>query len=252
MPVHDWTRIDAGTFHAFHTAWVTHLMEALNGGLLPPPYYALAEQVASQRQTDVLTLQVGPTPAGVPPGGLAVAEAAPSVRVRARLEPESARRPAIRRSRRVVVRHVSGHRVVAVVEIASPANKDRRGSVNNLAGKVVQLLQAGIHVLLIDLLPPGRFDPGGIHGAVCKLFGAAGYQPPPGEAFTLASYRADGAEPEVFLEPVGLGRPLIDMPLFLSRERYVNVPLEKTYLQAYERFPAFWKHVLEGAATDGS
>jgi hypothetical protein len=33
MAVHDWTRVDAGTFHAFHTAWITHLSEALNGGL---------------------------------------------------------------------------------------------------------------------------------------------------------------------------------------------------------------------------
>lgn len=39
MPVHDWTRVDAGTFHAFHTAWITHLSETLNGGLLPPDYY---------------------------------------------------------------------------------------------------------------------------------------------------------------------------------------------------------------------
>ena len=29
MPIHDWTRVDAGTFHAFHTAWVTHLSEML-------------------------------------------------------------------------------------------------------------------------------------------------------------------------------------------------------------------------------
>jgi hypothetical protein len=203
MPVHDWTRIDAGTFHAFHTAWVTHLMEALNGGLLPPSYYALAEQVASQR--------------------------------------------------RVAVRHITGHRVVAVIEVVSPANKDARSTVRDFVANVAQLLQAGIQVLVIDLLPQGRFDPEGIHGAVWSYFDRAGYQPRPGEAFTLASYRADGAEPEVFLEPVGLGRPLTDMPLFLNRERCVNVPLEKTYLQAYEGFPAFWKHVLEGgAATDGS
>ncbi|HUY34228.1 MAG TPA: GxxExxY protein [Pirellulales bacterium] len=34
MPVHDWARVDAGTFHGFHTAWLTHLSEALNGGRL--------------------------------------------------------------------------------------------------------------------------------------------------------------------------------------------------------------------------
>jgi hypothetical protein len=50
MPVHDWTRVDAGTFHAFHTSWLAHLMEALNAGLLPRGYYALSEQVATRKQ----------------------------------------------------------------------------------------------------------------------------------------------------------------------------------------------------------
>jgi hypothetical protein len=66
MPVHDWTRIDDGTFHAFHTSWNTHLLEALNGGLLPADHYALSEQVVSRRQTDVLTLHASRTPS-IPP-----------------------------------------------------------------------------------------------------------------------------------------------------------------------------------------
>ena len=35
MPVHDWTKVDAGIFHDFHCAWIIHLKEALNEGLLP-------------------------------------------------------------------------------------------------------------------------------------------------------------------------------------------------------------------------
>ena len=54
MPVHDWTRVDDGTFHGFHTAWVTHLSEALNSGLLPPDYYALPEQIARGRDRGTL------------------------------------------------------------------------------------------------------------------------------------------------------------------------------------------------------
>jgi hypothetical protein len=34
MPIHDWTRVDAGTFHDFHQAWITHLKETLNDGVL--------------------------------------------------------------------------------------------------------------------------------------------------------------------------------------------------------------------------
>src|SRR5438552_743204 len=44
MGVHDWTRVDAGIFHDFHTTWVGQFRTALNSGLLPGNYYALAEQ----------------------------------------------------------------------------------------------------------------------------------------------------------------------------------------------------------------
>lgn len=33
MPVHDWTRVEAGIFHDFHTAWIPELRRALNGSL---------------------------------------------------------------------------------------------------------------------------------------------------------------------------------------------------------------------------
>ena len=57
MPVHDWNRVTAGTFHDFHLAWIAELRRALNGGLLPRGYYALAEQVAGDIIPDVLMLQ---------------------------------------------------------------------------------------------------------------------------------------------------------------------------------------------------
>jgi hypothetical protein len=62
MPVHEWTRVTAGTFHDFHKAWITELRNALNGGLLPEGYYALGEQRAGDMSPDVLTLhaETGP------------------------------------------------------------------------------------------------------------------------------------------------------------------------------------------------
>ena len=58
MPIHDWTRVGAGTFHDFHCGWVVEICNALNVGLLPPGYYARAEQVGGEVGPDVLTLQV--------------------------------------------------------------------------------------------------------------------------------------------------------------------------------------------------
>jgi hypothetical protein len=86
MPVHDWNQVEAGIFPSFHNAWITHLGEALNGGLLPADYYALGEQHAGRFVTDVLTLHTGgsageqPQLPNSPPGALAVAEAPPKVR----------------------------------------------------------------------------------------------------------------------------------------------------------------------------
>ncbi len=57
MPIHDWTRVDAGIFHHFHHGWIEDLSRALNRGLLPPDHYALAEQIAAGLGPDVLTLQ---------------------------------------------------------------------------------------------------------------------------------------------------------------------------------------------------
>ena len=64
---------------------------------------------------------------------------------------------------------------------------------------------------------------------------------------TLVSYAWDGTEPEAFIEPVAVGQTLIDMSLFLTANRYVNVPLEPTYQTAYRGMPEFWRHVLEQA-----
>src|SRR5207248_6320 len=158
-------------------------------------YYALAEPVATRMQTDVLTLRA-PTPTLRPApgqGAVAVAEAPPQAHLVARPDPKRKPRRPTRRGRHLVVRHVSGHQVVALVEIVTPSNKDRKQHVRDLAGKVVRSLEAGVHVLLLDLLPPGPHDPGGLHGAVWSWFDTGSYEPPPDSPLTLVSYLWDGA-----------------------------------------------------------
>lgn len=57
MPLHDWTRVSAGSYHGFHSAWITELARSLNNGVLPPRFYAEAEQVVGQTSPDVLALE---------------------------------------------------------------------------------------------------------------------------------------------------------------------------------------------------
>ena len=72
MPMHDWTRVDAGIYHAFHHEWISEISRSLNRGLLPDTYYALPEQHAAGFGPDVLTLQER----GAPPAGGGTATAA--------------------------------------------------------------------------------------------------------------------------------------------------------------------------------
>jgi hypothetical protein len=148
------------------------------------------------------------------------------------------------RRRTLAIRHVSGHRLIALLEIVSPANKDRPGSVEEFITKVIKALDLEIHVLVLDLLPPGRHDPRGMHGAVWNDFDDEPYDLPAEEPLTLASYAA-GPPVDAYVEHLKINAPLPDMPLFLHSDRYVVVPLETTYQAAYRGVPAFWRKVLE-------
>jgi hypothetical protein len=44
---------------------------------------------------------------------------------------------------------------------------------------------------------------------------------------------------------MAVGAALPDMPLFLRPDRYVNIPLERTYQEAFAGMPVFWRDVLE-------
>ncbi|HZY90973.1 MAG TPA: DUF4058 domain-containing protein, partial [Gemmataceae bacterium] len=69
MPIHDWTRVEAGIYHAFHHRWISAISDVLNAGVLPKDYYALPEQVAAGLGPDVLTLQDQRSDGGEPAGG---------------------------------------------------------------------------------------------------------------------------------------------------------------------------------------
>jgi len=48
-----------------------------------------------------------------------------------------------------------------------------------------------------------------------------------------------------YVEPACVGEVLPDMPLFLTPEHYINVPLENTYMAAWRGVPERWRRVIE-------
>ncbi|HYH63937.1 MAG TPA: DUF4058 family protein, partial [Urbifossiella sp.] len=150
--MHDWTRVTPNEFHTFHNSWVTALYTALNAGLLPPDYYAMADFSLPTVIPDVLTLQRSAAGPAVPAG---LATAPPRTRFVAAEDRKL--RP---RTRRVSVCTSTPrrHTIVAIVEIVSPSNKAKRSELRDFVGKVTGALDAGVHVLVVDPFPPGPHD----------------------------------------------------------------------------------------------
>jgi hypothetical protein len=149
------------------------------------------------------------------------------------------------RRRQITIRHATGDRIVALIEIVSPGNKESAAMLEAFLDKAVAALHQGYHLLIIDLWPRGSFDPSGMHGALWPRIGGSDHAALSERPMTLAAYAVQA--PGLFtayIEPVALGSILPDMPLFLGPERYVNVPLEGTYTGAWEGIPARWRRVI--------
>jgi hypothetical protein len=244
MPIHDWTRVDAGLFHDFHQSWAVALRSSLNAGRLPADYFALVEQNIRGPIPDVLTLRLAADPDRVAAPaaeylhGSAVVSQPPRTRLTQRTETISY----VRKASFISVRHRHGD-VVAVIEIVSPGNKASRGEFRTLVQKSAELIRQGIHLLVIDLFPPGKRDPKGIHKAIWDEFQDEDFEVPSSNPLTLVSYDA-GPECVAYVEFVGVGDSLPEMPLFLRPGCHVPIPLDETYQVAWISFPAPLKGLL--------
>ena len=105
-------------------------------------------------------------------------------------------------------------------------------------------LNDGYHLLVIDLFPPARYDPNGINGLIWEYLNAEVWQVPTDRQLSVASYWAK-APVVAYVEPIAVGMRLTNMPLFLTPEHYVNVPLEETYMSAWRGLPERWRSVIE-------
>jgi hypothetical protein len=206
---------------------------------LPEGYTALVEQRSGSREADVLTIESDHDEEATPTVAVAVRE-----RPRTKYVRQSEREYYADKASRVAIRHRLG-RVVAFVEILSPGNKHDEAALDDFCDKIVETIRARVHVLAVDLFPPTRPDPYGIHKRIWDHF-------EPDEQFelvapqdrVLASYEADGVT-TAFIETPGVGEPLPAMPLFIAPGAYVDVPLEETYLQAWADTPRAVRRLVE-------
>jgi hypothetical protein len=239
MSIHDWSRIDHGIFHDFHQSWTVEIRTALNGGVLPPGFFALVEQDVSGPIPDVVTLQRygqdSPPGSG---GGLLMADRPPQARFVGSVQDDAY----AAKANRVVVKHTLGE-VVAVIEIVSPGNKSSQHALRSFVAKAGELLYRGIHLLVIDLIPPSPRDPQGIHGAIWKSLCDDAFELPEDKRLTVAAYYA-GIPKTAYVEPVAVGDSLPSLPLFLDSGHYVPAPLDSTYQTTWQECPGLVRDLV--------
>jgi hypothetical protein len=242
MPIHDWTRVEAGTFHSFHQQWITYLCASLNTGGLPDGFFAMPEQIIGGPIPDVVALQTSAPRKSLNRPNRAVPVTTPP-KVRIVQQAETDRYAA--KADRVVIKHARGQ-VIALIEIVSPGNKNSWHAIRTFVDKMADLLDQGIHILIVDLFPPSVRDPQGIHKAIWQEITDESFELPADKKLTTVAYSA-GSLKVAYVEPLAVGDVLPDMPIFLEPGLHVPVALEATYQATWDVFPEELQELLAPA-----
>lgn len=122
-------------------------------------------------------------------------------------------------------------RLVAVVELVSPSNKDRPESRQVFTAKCAALLQQGVSVAIVDVVTARNFN------LYAEMLDLIGQEDPTLGSTPSAIYAAEcrwlPRPPQSTLEgwsfELGLGRPLPTLPIWLSEQLAVPLDLEACY-----------------------
>jgi hypothetical protein len=245
MPIHDWARAPAGFYHHFHRHWTGSISDALNAGRMPRGYFALLQHRSTAAVPGAIALGRGPISKHAPDGsgGIAVAEAPLITRFTSHASDEEAYAA---KADRIAVYSPIGN-VVAIIELVSPGNKNSKHAIRAFIDKTLDFLHQGVNILIIDLFPPSRRDPQGIHKVIWDELQDEAFELPSDKPLTMVAYSA--AIPiKAYVEPIAVGDTLRDMPVFLDSATYILAPLEATYLATWESCPEPFRELVSTPA----
>jgi hypothetical protein len=122
-------------------------------------------------------------------------------------------------------------RLVAAIEIVSPANKDRPESRQLFVAKCYNLLCQDVCVSILDLVTIRQAN---LYAELLRLLKLRdprlGAVPPPTYAVTCRKRQADQrTKLETCFYPLAVGQPLPSLPIWLSETQSVMVDLESSY-----------------------
>ena len=122
-------------------------------------------------------------------------------------------------------------RLVAAVELVSPANKDRPESRRALVTNGAALLRQGVSIALVDLVTVRLFN---LYAELLDWIGqhdpGLGEEPPATYAVSLRFQKpAQRTRLQTWPYPLVVGQPLPTLPLWLSADHSIPLDLEASY-----------------------
>lgn len=235
MPLHDhfhppWSV--RRPWEGFHAAWAGAIAFDLNGGVLPPDYYAMPLlQTGGRIEVDVATFaesvgQAGaPTPRNGNAGRDAEAWSPPAPAGTLTLEPAEPDTFAVH-----VMRNFGGPQLRAAIELVSPANKDRETSRRAFAAKCAGHLRRGVSVVVVDVVTERSAN---LHADIlAALESDVGRVWRPAGGLYAVAYRGLAVSPprvELWTHELAVGAALPELPLWLEPDLCVPLRLEQSY-----------------------
>lgn len=222
------------SWESFHSSWAVVIMERLNQ-MLPRRYKAVVQtHLGNYVEADVAEferpLETENGAAEGESGGVAVQTWAPPITklVAPAIFPDDFEVQLFEQR--------GGWRLVAVVELVSPRNKDRAESRRAFAAKCAAYLQRGIGLIVIDIVTERHFN---LHNELAELLGWGESLRVPAAFVYAVAYqplrRQEKNEIDVWPVPLSVGSPLPILPLALKGSQGIPLDLEAAYTDARQR-----------------
>lgn len=236
MPLRDHFRPPVSrqvSWEEIHGGWPMVIVQQLKKQL--PPGFVSGPKVhsGSQIEIDIAAYERDDAPRGFSDsgdGGVATAAwtlAEPSVAVETEIADDDEYEVRIYDAERE-------RTLVAVIELVSPANKDRPQKRNAFVGKCAALLRAGVAVSIVDVVTTRQFN---LYTELMAFLGQAdptmGAEPPGIYAASCRwLLRGERATLQTWSHVLAVGQPLPTLPLWLTPVRVIPLDLEQSYEKA--------------------
>jgi hypothetical protein len=216
-------------WESFHSAWANAIVGWLNQNVLPAHYRAIPQvHVGARVEIDAATFRLREAAAAPGNGATTAVWAPPLAKLSAAVDFGDTD------TFEVQVRDAAQRRLVAAVELVSPANKDRPAHRRDFAIKCASYLRQRVAVVIVDVVTERRDN---LHEELMHLLALppalveAGDFPLYAVAYRLMA-REEEQRLELWPEELRVGAALPTLPLWVSEGEAVPLDLEAAYAAA--------------------